>query len=594
MFFLLPLRLKSFCILLVLLSFSEAAMAKFSVFSHLPAPEKYVDAPASAIQEGVTASPLAAPQGVRARASLVKAIGISWQPVDGAQNYIIEKSESGVEGSFSTLVTVTGEVHYYREKDLKLSETFYYRIKATANGAESTYSAVVSGTTNPDEIVRIMPLGDSNTDGGSGSGVVPEERIGYRKELYRQLVLDGRVEGYKIDFVGSEQTGQAHQTKFLTENGFELDIDHAGFGGARDEDIADLLQYGEFSFYGSETDYRGPGGGPYLDQFMPDIILLHIGTNYIDPNPGAVQDVKDILNLIDEHEARYGKEVTVVLASIILTAGDDPKLDDFSKSYNANVRAMVEERIALTGDRIVMTDMADAELNYKKDWTEPVGVGDMADNLHPNQAGYDKMAQVWFNALSSPAVPLPVELMSFEAAVSDRNVLLEWVTASERGNSRFEVQRMEEGGSFTMIGTVDGAGDSNTRIVYTFQDHDLPSGILYYRLKQVDHDGAYSYSKVVAVLYRKSLISPVASLYPNLTNGSETVNLSASGFGQAAPVVVSLLNPGGEELFHQTLLAGKNGGLNTRIHLPAKLAQGLYVVQVSSASHTQKLKLIVR
>ncbi|WP_299759219.1 SGNH/GDSL hydrolase family protein [uncultured Pontibacter sp.] len=537
------------------------------------------------------------PQAVTAQASFVRAIVVKWQPVAGATSYTLEKSDTGEAGAFTTLTTVPGDQSSYKHTDLGFSQQVFYRVKATVDEQESGYSEVVNATTNPDDIIRLMPLGDSNTDGGSGS-IAQGLRIGYRKELYRLLTEDASKQGYKIDFVGSEQSGQNHQDDFLQNNGYELDIDHAGFGGARDEDIALLLKNGEFNFYNT-GDYRGPGGGPYLNKYNPDIILLHIGTNWVDGSENAMHDVMGILDQVDNYEAVAKKEVIVVIAKIIKRvcyddeAGETqcptPLEAENSLKYNAMLESYVNQRIS-TGDKLLLVDMQDgAGINYKYG----TDGGDMADNLHPNQAGYNKMAPVWFDALMSPIVPLPVELIRFEAAKDSRGVQLEWVTASEKDNSRFEVERMQEGSAFKIIGAVAGAGNSNERITYTFKDTDLPEGILYYRLKQVDLDGSFSYSKMVAIHHTVAAL-PAVSLYPNLTDGSEAVQLYATGFADAASVTISLYNTMGKQLLKTTLQVQPQGTVDAAIQMPTKLPEGLYIVELNGNSYMQKLKLLVK
>jgi len=329
---------------------------------------------------------LTTPQEVLARPSLVGAITVSWKPVTGAVAYDVEYSNTGAPDSFRKLATVTSAS--YRHEKLYYSQKVYYRVRAVNSGETSPYSTVVNATTHQQgKVYNILPLGDSNTEGVNSTNGPVEERVAYRARL--EDLLDASNSEGRYDFVGSQKTGSALMN----------DTDHAGFGGARDEDIAMLLKEGKFSFYGSTTDFRGPGLEPgqegYLDAYNPDVILLHIGTNWVWDHPVDASDVSDILNLIDDYEARAKKEVTVVLAKIILSDGQDSKVDTDTKTYNDAVKVMAEERVA-AGDRIVFVDMQEgADIIYKR--TEEGG--DMADQLHLNEQGYNKMALVWFQAL---------------------------------------------------------------------------------------------------------------------------------------------------------------------------------------------------
>lgn len=110
-------------------------------------------------------------------------------------------------------------------------------------------------------------------------------------------------------------------------------------------------------------------------------------------------------------------------------------------------------------------------------------------------------------------VPLPVEWVSFQGQLDPKNgLLLTWVTASELNNLGFHIEKSLDGSSFTRIGFVEGAGNSSELLQYRFHDASF-SEKAYYRLKQVDFDGAYAYSKVIFISSGK--ISEPVRLYPN-------------------------------------------------------------------------------
>ena len=98
------------------------------------------------------------------------------------------------------------------------------------------------------------------------------------------------------------------------------------------------------------------------------------------------------------------------------------------------------------------------------------------------------------------AVTLPIELIDFSAERANADVLLDWATASEINNDYFTLERSSDAINFEPIGTVVGAGNSNVQLNYNYID---PVGeanrIIYYRLKQTDFDGAFTYSRIRAV-----------------------------------------------------------------------------------------------
>ncbi|MEQ8904342.1 T9SS type A sorting domain-containing protein [Ekhidna sp.] len=96
------------------------------------------------------------------------------------------------------------------------------------------------------------------------------------------------------------------------------------------------------------------------------------------------------------------------------------------------------------------------------------------------------------------ATPLPVELLYFNATPKN-GVSLSWATATEINNDHFIIERSEDGSHFYEIGKVDGNGDSNETIEYTFTDKFAFAPVEYYRLKQVDFDGQFEYFEVKRV-----------------------------------------------------------------------------------------------
>ena len=228
--------------------------------------------------------------------------------------------------------------------------------------------------------VRIMPLGDSITE-GSASGAVPDE-IGYWTSYRKDLYVDLTAQGFNVDFVGSLPAGG-------TVGGF--DTDQEGHNGSETADILVGLQ--------------GPDGGWLAAD--PEVILLHIGTNDISQTTDAdtvVNGVKAILDRIHEIDP----DATVVLARIInrVCDGDCPKVA-LTTVFNNKLQFMADGLIA-EGRKIIVVNQ-EAALDYRL-----VGAGgDMYDELHPyaDGAGYGKMADVWLSALQdilpycSPAAP---------------------------------------------------------------------------------------------------------------------------------------------------------------------------------------------
>ncbi|QCR21416.1 T9SS type A sorting domain-containing protein [Pontibacter sp. SGAir0037] len=115
-----------------------------------------------------------------------------------------------------------------------------------------------------------------------------------------------------------------------------------------------------------------------------------------------------------------------------------------------------------------------------------------------------------FYGTAPTVAPLPVELTVFNVSVKSSKPLLQWSTASEINNSHFVIERSSDGYKFSAIGTVKGRGTSLTPSDYNYVDHTPLSGLAYYRLKQVDFDGSYSFSKIEHALLEKTFSMEVS------------------------------------------------------------------------------------
>jgi len=107
---------------------------------------------------------------------------------------------------------------------------------------------------------------------------------------------------------------------------------------------------------------------------------------------------------------------------------------------------------------------------------------------------------------------LPIEMLTpLQAHIKNKSVILEWQTATETNNAGFEIQKSRNGAEWEKIGWQDGQGSSSNPFSYTHTDINPFNGTTYYRLKQLDFDGYFSYSNVANVIYTNGNIA----LYPN-------------------------------------------------------------------------------
>ncbi len=176
--------------------------------------------------------------------------------------------------------------------------------------------------------------------------------------------------------------------------------------------------------------------------------------------------------------------------------------------------------------------------------------------------------------------PLPIELLSFTATPNRKVVDLFWQTATEINNDFFTIERSKDGEHFSTLKTVDGAGNSNALINYSDQDTQPLEGISYYRLKQTDFDGNYSYSTIVSVNFNSN-DNIVANIFPNPAFNELTLSLNNN-----QTCTVSIYNMLGERVLQQQF----NENI---IHINIQdIAKGVYSIAISNSEKTELLKFI--
>lgn len=198
-------------------------------------------------------------------------------------------------------------------------------------------------------------------------------------------------------------------------------------------------------------------------------------------------------------------------------------------------------------------------------WTIATG-SSLGDNAH---MGLD-------NVVITPLGALPIKLISFKATAGKTVTDLFWRTATETGNDYFSVERSGNGREFTEIGRVNGAGTSHAPKDYRFSDETPLPGANFYRLRQVDFDGAFSYSPVVSAVFGKH---SAMLLYPSPATGE--LNLELENPSEEASVW---------QIFDQTGRMVQSGELPgqtlVRTTDVSNLPPGIYTIRVNSGSQT--------
>lgn len=188
------------------------------------------------------------------------------------------------------------------------------------------------------------------------------------------------------------------------------------------------------------------------------------------------------------------------------------------------------------------------------------------------------------------ADPLPVELTSFAFSIIDNQVILNWLTSSETNNYGFNVERRQSESGWQQIGFVPGFGTSTEPRAYSFTDADLIPGTYYYRIKQLDFSGAYTYYDLdVAVVVSAPDKFDLAQNYPNPFNPVTSIQYSIA---KEADVNLIVFNSIGQEvavLINETQQPGKY-----TVNFEAQnLSSGVYYYKLNAGEFVSVKKMIL-
>ncbi len=184
---------------------------------------------------------------------------------------------------------------------------------------------------------------------------------------------------------------------------------------------------------------------------------------------------------------------------------------------------------------------------------------------------------------------VPVEFISFNAAGHNGEVQISWSTATETNNKGFQVERKDNfSGKWNPEGFVGGSGTSTEKKDYAFADKNPSAGINYYRLKQIDLNGSFSYSKVIEVN-----VVPVDFVlkqnYPNPFNPSTTIEYYTAQPGKVSLKVYDITGKEAADLVNENQKAGQH---SIKFNA-AGLASGVYLYSLEAGNFTATKKLML-
>ncbi|HKH60110.1 MAG TPA: T9SS type A sorting domain-containing protein [Flavitalea sp.] len=184
---------------------------------------------------------------------------------------------------------------------------------------------------------------------------------------------------------------------------------------------------------------------------------------------------------------------------------------------------------------------------------------------------------------------LPITLLDFVGQLKQHNIVLDWKTSFESNSSGFEIERSYDGNNFTKIGFLKAAGNSSITRSYTFTDKEITQINNYYRLRQVDLDGKFTYSKVIVIKNAVTAKMPF-TLLNNPVQSSIDIQFGETGEGT---VQVRLTDVSGK------LIKAWNGAkvANRRVRIDItdrNLSKGVYILHASVNGKEYSEKVIVK
>ncbi len=191
--------------------------------------------------------------------------------------------------------------------------------------------------------------------------------------------------------------------------------------------------------------------------------------------------------------------------------------------------------------------------------------------------------------LSGNNSPLPIELLNFSAVAKDKQVDIDWTTASENNCQYFTVEKSKNAMNYEVVSSVNGSGNTSTTSKYAVTDANPYKGISYYRLKQTDFDGKVHYFKICAVEFLGGGETPFV-IFPVPCNGSNIKFNVNSAKGEEMTIILEDLSG---KIYYSKIIHSEGGACTYSVDPIQKLCAGIYIMNVISNQKIYTNKFIV-
>lgn len=337
-----------------------------------------------------------------------------------------------------------------------------------------------------------------------------------------------------------------------------LGYDNALTGGANDGKMISI-EFDTYSSLGTSTVDGSYGGGAPGSGSINDEISVHKDQNSNDLGllPSSTINAGNLEDGL-EHEVCITYNATTHLLNVTIDGA--PRLTNYNLATTGG------------GSDFATYFGAGATLNYG--WSAGKYGANNMQTIGPS--GQSIFGTIGHNLCSNV---LPVTLIGFTGKLVNETAVLNWSTAQEIDNKEFIIERSADGSNWEAIASAAGAGNSNKVLPYSYTDNFPFTGITYYRLKQIDFNGAYHYTKIIAVA--KTATHQV-SLVPNPFE--DAITISGELVGKVQIQIVDVLG----KLVYQTTKEGSEG-------IPTiypELQAGTYIITVQTDTFIEQQKII--
>lgn len=479
---------------------------------------------------------------------------------DGSGHYILDRTTA--TNGLVSLKPISGNVYFYQKRDDG---------GGGLGGPSST--SLINTNTKWIEMVRnrgtnyrlyYNGVQESSVADGDGNTTPPNPRIGRHA-----TTTNGGLRGFVNEFIVYSTTITEIQ-RILINN--YIAAKYALTLSANDVYTMDNSGNGDFDFQVAGIG-QASDGSKHIDSKGPGIVRMW--------NPNNLTNGEYLLwghNNGNLSGTTSGVDGTIIMQRLnrIWRVSETGDVGTTSISFDISSFAGV----ALGGNLRLLIDR-DGDGFADNDVT-PVSAGSLANNIITFSGISLQNGDRFTIGNTDLSTPLPVELISFTAQIEHGEVMLHWATASEKNNNYFTIQRSKNIEEWEDVVHVAGAGNSIEKREYTTSDGWPYEGVSYYRLKQTDFDGAFTYSSVRRV---EIVSEEILRVYPNPTRSD--FNL-ITGFDLNSNEI-SLINLMGQVVpFALEYESDRSVSIK-----PINPSTGVYLLRIRKGNYSRSVRVII-